>query len=201
MAAARLRSATGPAPWIVGLIALAIVVDGSAQDRADRRPARPRVTLPDGPVRQVIRDSCTACHGIDEYGYYAMGRDDWEALIERMQRTPSGVVPGAVISDSNKALLLDWLVAGFGPDAEPFPREYVVREITDATRLDDAEATARLDAACGACHSPLAPVLGTALDAAGWRNTLSGKIATGTPLLIDEVDPLVDWLTRTPTTR
>jgi len=170
-----------------------------AQFEANRRPERPEVTLPDGPVRQIILSSCTGCHGIDEYGYYAMDRDAWRALIERMKSTPSGVVPGAVISDADREVLLDWLVAEFGPDATPFKREYVVREVTEADRLTDTEGTARLDRACAACHTPRDAVstLGAKLDEAAWRETLTAKIATGMPLLIDEVDPLIEWLMRT----
>jgi len=83
-----------------------------------------------------------------------------------MKVTKSGLVPGAAIADADKEVLLDWLVANFGPEATPFPRQYVVRPVTDETRLD------------------------------AWRERLTGKIATGVPLLIDEVDPLIDWLER-----
>lgn len=183
--------------WLAALVALAILVPAFAQLSANRRPPRPEVTLPEGPVRQIILKSCTACHGIDEYGYYAMERESWRALIERMKKTPSGVVSGAVISDEDTELLLDWLVAEFGPDATPFKREYVVREITETERLSDAEAMSRLNEACRSCHSPLDPVLAAELDEEAWRETLTSKIATGVPLLIDEVDPLIHWLSRT----
>lgn len=169
----------------------------AAQTTASRRPARPEVTLPEGPVRKIILSSCSACHGIDEYGYYAMDRAAWNALIERMKVTPSGLVPGAVISDDDQAVLLDWLVANFGPDATPFTRQYVVRPVTDETRLDDTEAAALLNRACLNCHSPLDPILDAGLDEAAWRERLTAKIGTGVPLLIDEVDPLIDWLRRT----
>jgi cytochrome c5 len=144
----------------------------------------------------VILSSCSACHGIDEYGYYAMDRASWDALIERMKVTKSGLVEGAVISDADKEILLDWLVANFGPEATPFERRYVVRPVTDETRLDDAEATSLLNRACLGCHSPLEPILGAGLDESAWRERLTAKIATGVPLLIDEVDPLIDWLER-----
>jgi cytochrome c5 len=179
---------------IVAVTAATLLWPAFAQFSANRRPPRPNVTLPDGPVRKIVLDSCSACHGIDEYGYYAMSRDAWHALIERMKTARSGLVDGAVISDANREILLDWLVANFGPEATPFEREYVVREVTDETRLTDAKAAALLDRACKSCHSPIEPALGAALDAAGWRSTLTGKIARGAPLLIDEVDPLVDWL-------
>jgi cytochrome c5 len=183
---------------LAALLALAVrPLTAEAQSAASRRPARPEVKLPEGPVRQIILSSCSACHGIDEYGYYAMDREAWNALIERMKRTPSGLVPGAVIADADKEVLLDWLVANFGPEATPFQRQYVVRPVTDETRLDDGEAMRLLDKACASCHSPLEPIIAAGLDETAWRERLTAKIATGVPLLIDEVDPLIDWLWRT----
>jgi mono/diheme cytochrome c family protein len=183
---------------LAALLALSVrPLTAEAQSAASRRPARPEVKLPEGPVRQIILSSCSACHGIDEYGYYAMDREAWNALIERMKLTPSGLVPGAVIDDTDKEVLLDWLVANFGPEATPFRRQYVVRPVTDETRLDDGEAMRLLDEACASCHSPLGPIISAGLDETAWRERLTAKIATGVPLLIDEVDPLIDWLRRT----
>jgi hypothetical protein len=125
-----------------------------------------------------------------------MDRESWRALIERMKTTPSGRVPGAVITATDTEVLLDWLVANFGPDATPFRRQYVVRPVTDATRLADDAARALLNRVCLSCHQPLEPILATTLDEAAWRETLTAKIATGVPLLVDEVDPLIDWLRR-----
>jgi mono/diheme cytochrome c family protein len=182
---------------LVALIMPVGIAPADAQERASRRPPRPDVTLPEGPVRQVILRNCTACHGIDEYGYYAMDRASWNALIDRMTTATSGLIEGMEISDEDREILLDWLVAEFGPDAEPFERQYVVRPVTVETQLADLEAEALVDHACGSCHMPPDSVLRTDLDEDGWRSTLTGKIATGTPLLIDEVDPLIDWILRT----
>jgi hypothetical protein len=105
-------------------------------------------------------------------------------------------VQGAVISDADRETLLDWLVAEFGPDATPFKREYVVREVGDADKLTNAEAAAQLDRSCSGCHAPRESVLtlGADLSESQWRETLTTKIAVGVPLLIDEVDPLIEWL-------
>jgi mono/diheme cytochrome c family protein len=187
--------ATPHALPVVAALSLALSLPALAQDRASRRPARPDVTLPEGPVRQIILSNCSACHGIDEYDYYAMDRDSWAALIDRMRTAKSGQVEGTNLSAQDEQILLDWLVAEFGPDADPFVREYVVREVTDETRLSDAEARVLVDRACAGCHSPVADVIAARLDEDRWRETLSMKIATGARLLIDEVDPLIDWLT------
>ena len=45
------------------------------------RMTRPKVERPDGPVWGVIRKHCTACHGIDDYAYYAHDRAAWQKLI------------------------------------------------------------------------------------------------------------------------
>lgn len=185
-----------PTLLAVALVFPALVLPALAQDRASRRPARPTVTLPEGPVRQIILSRCSACHGIDEYGYYAMDRESWAALIDRMRTAKSGLVDGTAITAAEEEILLDWLVAEFGPDAEPFARRYVVREVNDETRLSDAEADALVTRACLACHSPVDDVLAAGLGEDAWRETLTGKIATGARLLVDEVDPLIDWLTR-----
>ena len=162
----------------------------------NQRPARPEVTLPEGPVRSVILKSCTACHGIDEYGYYAMDREGWFALVERMKTTPSGVVEGAVISDQDREILLDWLVSEFGPDSSPFPREYVPRPLTEADFLSDAEAETLIAASCQDCHT-LDRVSAARMDRDGWRATIVRDIGRGAPLLVDDAEPLIEWLART----
>jgi mono/diheme cytochrome c family protein len=181
---------------VLALVAAAYLVPASAQLPRNGRPQRPTVTLPDGPVRQVILRSCTACHGIDEYGYYAMDRPAWHALVERMKVTKSGVVEGAVISEADQEILLDWLVAEFGPDATPFERQYVLPELTAADLLSDGEARALLTRACASCHASIEAIVDRPLDDGEWRRTLTGKIATGAPILVDEIDPLIEWLTR-----
>ena len=100
---------------LVAVIMLAVLVmPVAAQNR--RAQGRPVVDLPRGPVRQVILDSCTACHGIDDYAYFAMDRAGWQKMIDSMK------TKGANISDDNQTILLDWLSTKFGPDTKPFPR-------------------------------------------------------------------------------
>lgn len=180
----------------IALAAACAAPPADAQLRANRRPPRPTVTLPEGPVRHVILESCSACHGIDEYGYYAMDRAHWNSLIERMKTAKSGVVEGTVISDADKALLLDWLVAEFGPDSTPMPREYVVRELEPTERLGASQANLELESACTSCHT-LERVYAADLDAAEWRERVTREIGRGAALLIADAEPLVQWLSET----
>src|SRR5262245_65175078 len=111
---------------------------------AQRGATRPKVLMPDGPVRQIIRKNCTACHGIDDYAFFALDRAGWQKLIESKHK--NGEAP---IAEKDLSLLLDWIVSKFGPNTKPFPRSYVAPEIT--TFFSDPEARRLLDRACTTC--------------------------------------------------
>src|SRR5439155_1513175 len=110
----KLRSEKAVLWFAIAVILAGSVMPVAAQNRRGRN--RPIVELPKGTVRQVILNSCTACHGIDDYAYYAMDRPGWQKLIDSMKEK------GAVISDDDRSILLDWLVSKFGPDSKPFAR-------------------------------------------------------------------------------
>src|SRR5258705_2372169 len=80
-----------------------------------RGASRPQVVRPSGPVWQVIRKNCTACHGIDDYAFYALDRGGWQSLIDAKHKDGS-----AILSSSDQKLLLDWLETKFGPNTKPF---------------------------------------------------------------------------------
>ena len=67
-------------------------------------------------MRQVILKSCASCHGIDDFAYYAFDRAGWNALIEAKHKGLT--VP---ISDADRGVVLDWVVAKFGPDSTNIP--------------------------------------------------------------------------------
>ena len=80
-----------PAMWLVlaGLAALATPM--AAQRRRPNRP--PPVDLPKGPVRQIILRNCTACHGIDDYAFFALDRAGWQSLLETKHKSGGAVLP------------------------------------------------------------------------------------------------------------
>ena len=183
----------------MGLVLVVIVaasaLPAGAQFR-NGRPTRPEVTLPLGPVRGVILKSCTACHGINDFGYLALDRDGWHEVVERMKTNTSGVVVGTIISDEDQEILLDYLVAEFGPDSTAFPREYVPRELTEEEFFSDEQAETLLAATCENCHS-LERVEETRGDTDRWRAILISMMGKGAGLSIPDVEPLVEWLART----
>lgn len=152
------------------------------------RPTRPQVTRPSGPVWQVIRKNCTSCHGIDDYAFFALDRAGWQKLIETKHKEG-----GAVISDEDRNLLLDWLVAKFGPDSKPFPRTYIAPEIT--TFFSDPEARRLLDRTCTSCHA-VDRVDQARYPEEKWRVTLVDMRERGAKLTDQELERLVEWLGR-----
>jgi hypothetical protein len=155
---------------------------------AQRGAARPQVTRPDGPVWQVIRKSCTGCHGIDDYAFHALDRAGWQTLIETKHKGRN-----IALASQDQEILLDWMVSKFGPTSKPFPRSYVPPEIS--TFLTDLEATRLLDRACASCHD-LEVVNNSRFAADRWRVVLVTMRERGAVLTDDELERMVEWLGR-----
>ena len=181
------------AMWlVVAVIVTVLVMPVAAQNRRGRN--RPLVDLPRGPVRQVILDNCTACHGIDDYAYYAMDRAGWQKLIEAMKEK------GAVISDGDRSILLDWLVSKFGPDSKPFPKVRAEGPVLNFgggdTAARDAAAKRLLDSVCATCHT-LERVEVARLTQEKWRDIVIEMKNKGAQLDDADVTPLAEYLTKT----
>ena len=178
--------------WAVIVLAAALAIPAAAQNRRGRN--RPLVDLPRGPVRQVILDSCTACHGIDDYAYYAMDRAGWQKLVDSMKEK------GAVISDDNRSVLLDWLVTKFGPDSKPFPRTKADGPILNFgggdTAARDAAARRLVDSVCRTCHT-LERIEVAKYSEDKWRDIVTDMKDKGAQLDAADVAPLAAYLAKT----
>src|SRR5436190_20397548 len=155
---------------------------------AQRGATRPRVQMPEGAVRQIIRKNCTACHGIDDYAFFALDRAGWQKLIETKHKNYEVPIPKEDLS-----LLLDWIVIKFGPDTKPFPRTYVAPEIT--TFFSDPEAKRLLDRACTSCHDS-DRINKERRTEEGWRVLAVDMRERGAQLSDRELEQLVEWLGR-----
>lgn len=165
---------------IAALIALPV----AGQNRA----TRPKIDRPDGPVWEVIRKNCTACHGIDDYAFFALDKGGWSKLIDGKHK------PGdATLSEADRNLLLDYLAERFGPSTKPFPRTYIPPEIT--TFFSDPEAFRLMNRACTRCHA-IDRVQGARKPADGWRVTLVDMRERGAQVSDQELEQLVEWLGR-----
>jgi len=173
-------------------VAAVLVVPAAAQNRRGRN--RPLVDLPSGAVRQVILNDCTACHGIDDYAYYAMDRDGWQKLIERMKQK------GAVVSDEDQSILLDWLVTKFGPDSKPFPRAEGEGPVLNFGGGDaaarDAVAKRLVESVCRTCHT-LERIEVSKYAEDKWRDIVTDMKTKGAQLDNADVGPLAAYLAKT----
>jgi hypothetical protein len=189
-----------PAMWlaVVGMVALATPL--AAQRRRPNRP--PPVDLPRGPVRQVILRNCTACHGIDDYAFFALDRAGWQSLLETKHK--SG---GAVLSDQDRNTLLDYLAAKFGPNSKPFkppqgqgrPAAVVNNDEVVGTASADIATRKILDTACNTCHT-LDQVYAARYSENKWREIVSDMRSKGAKVSDGDVDALVEYFARTQAT-
>ncbi|MEL6869579.1 MAG: hypothetical protein AAFO81_07240 [Pseudomonadota bacterium] len=70
---------------------------------------------PAGPNRELTGAFCGACHSLSLVQQQAMDRQRWDSLLTWMSEKQN--MP--VVDDALRALMLDYLVANFGPDAAP----------------------------------------------------------------------------------
>lgn len=169
---------------VAGLVCAALVPASAQLGRAQR----PKVTPPQGSVRQVIFAHCTSCHGIDDYAYNALDRAGWNAYLTSKHRGMDVTIPAA-----ERDQLLDWLAERFGPKTKPFPRAYVPPEIT--TYLTDEEADALIKRACATCHG-VERVNDGRHSAESWRVIAIDMRERGASLTDAELERLVEWLGR-----
>ena len=165
----------------------AVALPASAQ--IGRKPPRPVVQRPNGPVWLVIRKNCTMCHGIDDYAFFAYDRAGWDNLLESKHKASGGYT----LADQDRTILLDWLVSKFGPETKPFPRTYIPPEIT--TFFSDPEGNRLLDRSCTRCHGR------ERIDSARnteeqWRVLAVDMRERGARLSDEELEQLVEWLGR-----
>jgi mono/diheme cytochrome c family protein len=170
----------------------AVALPLGAQNR--RAQGRPVVDLPRGAVRQVILDSCTACHGIDDYAFYAMDRAGWTKIVDSMK------AKGATISDDKEAILLDWLSTKFGPDTKPFPRSKTagpsLANFAGGQAAKDSVARQLVQAVCSACHT-LERIQTSRFNQEKWRDVVTDMKSKGAQLDDADIAPLADYLSRT----
>ena len=173
---------------MVGVVAV-ILVGATPVAAQLGRATRPQVVPPPGAARKVIFARCTSCHGIDDYAYNALDRAGWDAHLTSRHRGLDVALP-----DTERGLLLDWLVERFGPTTKPFPRAYVAKEVT--TFFSDAEADALMKRSCSTCHG-VDRVNAARFSPERWRVVTLDMRERGAKIEDQELERLVEWLGRT----
>jgi len=168
--------------------AVAILATAALPVQAQSRP-EVRLPGPDQPVRNIIIENCISCHGIDDYGFFAMEREDWLELLEVKHYHQRGVV----LSDGEEDILLDYLTENFGPESIPFPRNYIPVEIE--VFFSTEEGRVFLDATCSECHET-DRVFQRNDNLEGWRILVVNMRERGAELEDENIERLAEWLSR-----
>lgn len=71
-------------------------------------PSVPGKPLPPGPMRAKIKAACTQCHNTSRITDQHLTRQKWSGELKKMEGL------GAVIPDSDRDALLNYLTANFG---------------------------------------------------------------------------------------
>ena len=191
-----MRSRFGAAVTALFVAALVVASGGPAVTPAvaqNNRATRPKVDRPDGPVWQVIRKNCTQCHGIDDYAFFAMDKAGWRKLIDSKHSTGPGAGATSPLSQADWDPLLQWLEEKFGPQSQPFPRDYIAPEINEF--LTDPEGNVLLARACASCHA-LERVNMARHSLDEWRVVLINMRERGAKMSNEELEKMVEWLSR-----
>lgn len=188
----RIRSVQKRPAWaIFAILALLPAWETPLAAQVGGRATRPKVQRPDGPVWEVIRKNCTACHGIDDYAFFALDKAGWGALLDARHKGDAALAHP--LSEEDRDVLIDWLVSKFGPETKPFPRTYIPPEIT--TFFSDPEAKRLMTRACTTCHG-MERVESKRNPEEAWRVILVDMRERGAQLSDQELEQLVEWLGR-----
>jgi competence protein ComEA len=72
-------------------------------------PSAPGKPLPPGPMQAKTKAACTQCHATDRITEQRLTRQQWSEELGKMENL------GAVIPDSDRNALLNYLTKNFGP--------------------------------------------------------------------------------------
>ena len=111
--------------------------------------------LPEGPGREAVYFSCTACHSLNQFVQQRMEREEWDAAITRMVEENEMEPP----KPWARTLILSYLSSHFGLESE------------DWGGLAPGPGREEVYYLCAACHS-LAIVKQQRLSREAWEETL-----------------------------
>ena len=101
------RSARSAAAIALALVAY--ILPTSAQQTTSGEVAKPQAyTIPPGPNRDLVQNSCTQCHDSGNFIGMRHSRDEWAEVLDQMAGN------GMTVDDEQRAKILDYLAASLG---------------------------------------------------------------------------------------
>jgi len=145
------------------LAAVAVAQDTVAQDTvAQDTVARDTVArdnqLVSGPGVGLVNAKCGTCHDVTHVTRSKLTREEWTDNFQNMLKR--GMPP---TTDAERAIILDYLVAYYGPDPAPPPSaDTQAGAAAQATGIDLGDPVGKLlnSSGCTACHAVDKPLVG-----------------------------------------
>jgi len=139
-----------------------------------------RQDLPEGKGVELARDKCTVCHEADVIMGQRLSRQGWTREVEKMVRW------GAVVSDAEKAVLVEYFSERFKPgNAAP---SIAANNLERGKQIFEDK--------CTVCHEADITA-GQRLTRQAWTREVEKMVRWGAVVTDDEKEPLVDFLAKT----
>ena len=119
---------------------------------------------------QIQNGACISCHDLRPIQTTSLDKDGWTKIVDAM------IEKGAKVEDSEKPLLIDYLVAFHGPLPEGAGKRILLNT-------------------CTVCHD-LQRIKRTQQDREGWEDTLSAMLNEGAMLSDEDFPVLLAYLAR-----
>jgi cytochrome c5 len=158
------------------LIKLAVILMTAVCCLMNAKTGSARQDLPEGKGAELARDKCVSCHEADLIVSQRLSRQGWTREVEKMIRW------GAVVSDAEKEILIDYFAARFNPALKP----------ASATVGDEAGRKI-FEEKCLLCHEADL-IVSQRLSRQGWTREVEKMIRWGAVVSDAEKGPLVDYL-------
>ena len=136
-----------------------------------------RQDLPEGKGVELARDRCIGCHEADLIVSQRLSRQGWTREVEKMIRW------GAVVSDPEKEVLIDYFAANFKPRSAA----------ANATAAGDDRGKQIFEEKCLLCHEADLTEQ-QRLSRQGWTREIEKMVRWGAVVTDAEKEPLVDYL-------
>ncbi len=135
-----------------------------------------RQDLPEGKGVELARDRCVGCHEADLIVAQRLSRQGWIREVEKMIRW------GAVASDSEKEILIDYFAAHFKP-----------RSTASAPMAGADPGKQIFEEKCLLCHEADLTEQ-QRLSRPGWTREVEKMVRWGAVVTDTEKEPLIDYL-------
>ncbi|MGE0130186.1 MAG: hypothetical protein AB7U82_19040 [Blastocatellales bacterium] len=135
--------------------------------------------LPEGKGMELARDKCVTCHEADVIVAQRLSRQGWTREVEKMIRW------GAVVSNSEKEILIDYFAANFKPRSAA-----LVQSVSGDDRGKQI-----FEEKCLVCHEADLTKQ-QRLSRPGWTREVEKMVRWGAVVTDAEKGPLIDYLSR-----